>query len=107
MRVSYPRPAQPTVPASPPRDRASIVSDLFPKSVVATLTGLAGMVGGLGSFLFNQCSGILFTYSRESNMSFFGFEGIQAGYMIVFLVASVAYILSWFAVKSLTSDVKK
>lgn len=85
----------------------SLVSDLFPKSVVATLTGLAGMVGGLGSFLFNQGSGILFTYSRESNMSFFGFEGIQAGYMIVFLVASVAYILSWFAVKSLTSDVKK
>ena len=85
----------------------SIVSDLFPKSVVATLTGLAGMVGGLGSFLFNQSSGILFTYSRESNMSFLGFEGIQAGYMIVFLVASVAYILSWFAVKSLTSDVKK
>lgn len=85
----------------------SLVSDLFPKSVVATLTGLAGMVGGLGSFLFNQGSGLLFTYSRESNMSFMGFEGIQAGYMIVFLVASVAYILSWFAVKSLTSDVKK
>ena len=85
----------------------SLVSDLFPKSVVATLTGLAGMVGGLGSFLFNQGSGILFAYSRESDMSFMGFSGIEAGYMIVFLVASVAYLLSWFAVKYLTSDVKK
>ena len=48
----------------------SVVSDMFPKSAVATVTGIGGMVGGIGSFLFNYCSGILFTYSAESNMQF-------------------------------------
>lgn len=84
----------------------SLVSDLFPRSVVATLTGLSGMVGGLGSFLFNQGSGILFTYSKVSGMSFCGFQDIQAGYMIVFLVASIGYLISWFIVKILVNSVK-
>ena len=34
-------------------------------------------------------------------MGFLGFKGIEAGYMIVFVVASLAYLLSWVAIKLL------
>ena len=84
----------------------SVVSDMFPKSAVATVTGIGGMVGGIGSFLFNYCSGILFTYSEESNMLFLGFEGKNAGYMIVFIVASLAYLFSWCMMKIMVPKYK-
>lgn len=76
----------------------TLVSDLFPKSSVATVTGIGGMAGGIGSLLFNWGSGILFTYSKENNMEMLGFTGIQAGYMLVFLLASVSYLLSWLQI---------
>ncbi len=39
-------------------------------------------------------------------MTFFGFEGENAGYMIVFLIASVAYLLSWAVMKLLVPRYK-
>ena len=84
----------------------SVVSDMFPKSAVATVTGIGGMAGGVGCLLFNQCSGLLFTYSKETNMSFLGFEGIDAGYMIVFIVASLAYLFSWIMMKIMVPKYK-
>ena len=47
----------------------TVVSDMFPKSAVATVTGIGGMAGGVGSLLFNQGSGILFTYSSLQGIS--------------------------------------
>lgn len=84
----------------------SLIGDIFPKNVVATITGIGGMLGGIGSFLFNQCSGLLFTFSKENNLCFMGFDGIQAGYMIVFIVSSVSYLLSWCVIKWLISNSK-
>lgn len=84
----------------------TVVSDMFPKSAVATVTGIGGMAGGIGSLLFNQGSGILFTYSKETDLSFLGFTGIQAGYMIVFVVASLAYLVSWIAIRLLVPKYK-
>ena len=79
----------------------SVVGDMFPKSAVATVTGIGGMSGGIGCLLFNMCSGMLFTYSKETQMEFLGFRGIEAGYMIVFMVASLGYLLSWVIIKLL------
>lgn len=79
----------------------SVVGDMFPKSAVATVTGIGGMSGGIGCLLFNVCSGMLFTYSKETQMEFLGFRGIEAGYMIVFMVASLGYLLSWVIIKLL------
>ncbi len=84
----------------------TVVSDMFPKSTVATVTGIGGMAGGIGSLLFNQGSGILFTYVKETNMTFLNYEGIDAGYMIVFLIASVAYLFSWIMIKILVPRYK-
>ncbi len=84
----------------------NVVSDMFPKSVVATVTGAAGLASGLGSFTSNYGAGCLFTYAGETGMQFLGFEGKQAGYMIVFMLASVAYMLSWVIMKVLVPRYK-
>lgn len=86
----------------------STVGDMFPKSAVATITGIGGMAGGVGSFLINKGSGVLFTYSEQqgSLFSFLGFEGKDAGYMIVFSICSVAYLIGWVIMKTLVPKYK-
>ena len=41
----------------------SVVGDMFPKSTIGTLTGIAQFAAGCGSFLVNKCAGKLFTYA--------------------------------------------
>ena len=87
----------------------STVSDMFPKSTVASITGIGTMAGGLGSFLINRYSGRLFTYAAEQGAAFrfFGFEGKPAGYMIVFCVCAVAYLVAWAVMKTLVPKYEK
>ncbi len=42
----------------------STIGDMFPKSTIATITGIGAMAGGIGSFLINKGSGVLFTYAE-------------------------------------------
>ena len=79
----------------------SVGSDLFPKSTVATITGLNGMAGGISSFLINECSGLLFDYADQTQMTFMGFQGKPAGYFIIFCFCSIAYLLGWSVMKLL------
>ena len=79
----------------------STVSDMFPKSVVATVTGIGGMAGGLGSAAINGISGALFTYADETQMQLLGFTGKPAGYMIIFSFCAVAYLIGWVIMKAL------
>jgi ACS family hexuronate transporter-like MFS transporter len=51
-------------------------------------------------------SGTLFDYSIESNMSFLGFKGIEAGYFIVFIICAFAYLIGWAVMKSLVPKYK-
>jgi ACS family hexuronate transporter-like MFS transporter len=74
---------------------------MFPKYAVATVTGIGGMAGGLGSFIINKGSGKLFDYAAATNMSFMGFTGKPAGYFIVFSVCAVVYLIAWFIMKRL------
>lgn len=83
----------------------NVVSDMFPKSAVATVTGACGLASGLGSFMSNKGAGVLFDHAESTDMTFLGFEGINAGYMIVFLVASFAYLFSWVMMKILVPEV--
>lgn len=87
----------------------STIGDMFPKSAVATITGIGGMAGGIGSFLINKGAGWLFTYSEGlgSAFTFFGFEGKQGGYMIVFCICAVAYLVAWSIMKALVPRYKK
>ena len=84
----------------------NVVSDMFPKSVVATVTGAAGLASGLGSFMSNYGAGQLFDYTDRIGLVFLGFEGKNAGYMIVFICAGVAYLFSWCLMKILVPKYK-
>ena len=87
----------------------STIGDMFPKSAVATITGIGSMAGGVSSFLINKGAGVLFTYSAEagSAYSLFGFEGKQAGYMTMFIICAFAYLVAWAAMKMLVPRYKK
>ncbi len=84
----------------------STVGDMFPKSAIATITGIGGMAGGIGSFLINKGSGKLFDYTTNTNMQFMGFEGIKAGYFIIFSICAVAYLIGWVVMKRLVPKYK-
>jgi ACS family hexuronate transporter-like MFS transporter len=79
----------------------STVGDMFPKSAIATVTGIGGMAGGLGSLLVQKIAGNLFVYAGETNMTFLGFEGKPAGYFIIFCFCAVAYLIGWVVMRSL------
>ena len=84
------------------------VSDMFPKSTVASITGIGAMAGGVGSFLINKGSGLLFTYAEGQGAAFrfMGFDGKPAGYMIIFCICAVAYLVGWCIMKALVPKYK-
>ena len=87
----------------------STVGDMFPKSTIATITGIGAMAGGVSSFLINKGAGMLFTYAANQGpaFSFAGFEGKPAGYMIVFCICAVAYLIAWAIMKTLVPKYKR
>lgn len=64
------------------------VSDIFPKTSVATVIGMGGMGGAIGGILLAWAAGALFDYYKSGGH-------IQTGYSIIFLYCGVAYILAW------------
>ena len=86
----------------------STVSDMFPKSAVATITGIGAAAGGLGSMLINKGSGMLFTYAEAEGeaFTFMGFDGKPAGYMIIFCICAVAYLIGCVVMKALVPKYK-
>ena len=108
----------------------STTGDMFPKGAIATITGIGGMAGGIGSFCFQLIAGNLFTYASGTTMvdgnavemtkellasgaeyvrmplQFLGFEGKPAGYFIIFGVCAVAYLIGWSVMKSLVPKYK-
>jgi ACS family hexuronate transporter-like MFS transporter len=79
----------------------STVGDMFPKSAIATITGIGGMAGGFGSLILQKTAGKLFVYAGETNMTFLGFEGKPAGYFMIFCFCAVAYLIGWSVMKTL------
>ena len=109
----------------------SVVGDMFPKSTIGTLTGIAQFAAGCGSFFVNKGAGKLFTYAAGTTMvdgkevemtkellaqgaayarpalEFLGYTGKPAGYCIVFGYCAVAYIIGWICMKTLVPKYKK
>lgn len=77
-------------------------SDLFPKKAVGSITGITGLAGGVGAFLINKLSGLLFVYSENN----WGEHGLSTGYTIVFSYCAVAYLLGWICMKVFTPKFK-
>ena len=84
----------------------STVGDMFPKTAIATVTGIGGMAGGIGCMVLQYVAGELFVYAGETNMAFMGFEGKPAGYFVIFCVCAVAYLIGWCIMKALVTKYK-
>ncbi len=79
----------------------STVGDMFPKKAIASITGIGGMAGGIGSMLMQKGAGKLFVHADVTQMSFFGFTGKPAGYFVIFCVCALAYLIGWTIMKTL------
>lgn len=79
----------------------STIGDSFPKRAIATVTGIGGLAGGVGAFIINKTSGWLFDYAKETQMTFMGFKGEEAGYFIIFSFCAIAYLIAWVVMKTL------
>ena len=84
----------------------STIGDMFPKSAIATITGIGGMAGGIGSMLLQKVAGELFVYAEKVNMGFLGFYGKPAGYFVIFCVCATAYLIGWCIMKTLVPEYK-
>ena len=87
----------------------STTGDMFPKSTIASVTGMGAMAGGIGAFIINLSAGRLFTYAQAQGdqFTFLGFAGKPAGYMVVFCCCAVAYLTAWVIMKSLVPRYRK
>ena len=76
------------------------VSDMFPKKAVASVTGIAGMAGGLGGIIVSKAAGYLFDYYKS-------LHNIEKGYFILFTFCSIAYVTAWLIMHFLVPKMKK
>jgi len=84
----------------------STVGNMFPKSTVATVIGMGGMAGGIGSAIIHVVAGNLFDRTEELGTQIMGFSGKEAGYFIIFCYCAVAYIVAWCIMKILVPKFK-
>ena len=87
----------------------STIGDMFPKSTIATITGIGAMAGGVGSMFIQKIAGNLFTHAENAGAAFrfLGFEGKPAGYFIMFCFCGIAYLVAWSIMKALVPKYKK
>jgi ACS family hexuronate transporter-like MFS transporter len=77
------------------------VSDMFPKSATASVTGIGGMLGGLGGILLSALvQKRMFVYFESIN-------SIQTGYYIMFFICASSYLLAWMIMHLLVPKMKK
>lgn len=86
----------------------STIGDMFPKSAIATITGIGGMAGGVGSFFIQKGAGMLFTRTDALGeaFNFIGFTGKQGGYFLMFCFCGIAYLVAWVIMKILVPKYK-
>ena len=70
------------------------VSDMFPQKSVASVIGIGGMAGGIGGVLLTKLGGWVFDYYKSVN-------DIRTGYMIMFAICALAYLVAWSVMKAL------
>jgi len=76
------------------------VSDMFPKKVVSSVTGLGGMAGAVGGTLVAFFAGHL--------LEFYKIKGhIETGYTIMFIIAGSAYLIAWLVFYLLAPRMKR
>ncbi|MEJ7694785.1 MFS transporter [Daejeonella sp.] len=73
----------------------TMASDMFPKEVVSSVVGIAGMSGAIGGILFPLLVGkILDVYKAGGNLT--------GGYNVIFTICGVTYLVAWVIIHLLT-----
>ncbi len=70
------------------------VSDMFPQKTIASVVGIGGLAGGLGGVVMTKIGGWVFDYYKSIN-------DIHTGYMIMFAICALAYLVAWSGMKLL------
>jgi ACS family hexuronate transporter-like MFS transporter len=70
------------------------VSDMFPKKVVASVTGIGGMAGSISGVIISKVGGWMFDHYNTLGH-------IETGYTIMFTFCAIAYLLAWCIMKLL------
>jgi ACS family hexuronate transporter-like MFS transporter len=76
------------------------VSDMFPKKAVASVTGIGGMAGGIGGVFISKLAGYLSDYYK-------GLGHIQTGYLIMFIICGLSYVIAWLVMHLLAPQMKQ
>jgi ACS family hexuronate transporter-like MFS transporter len=63
----------------------TVVSDIYPKNAVGSVTGLAGFSGAIGGIIFSPLVGLILDRTGS--------------YFVVFSIAGCAYLLAWLCLK--------
>jgi MFS transporter, ACS family, hexuronate transporter len=75
----------------------TLVSDLFPKSAVASVTGIGGMFGAVGGILIAKLAGIIFDFYKSKGH-------IEQGYEILFIICGLVYLVAWCIIRILLKN---
>ncbi|RAJ92551.1 ACS family hexuronate transporter-like MFS transporter [Larkinella arboricola] len=77
----------------------TIASDLFPKQVVSSVVGIAGMAGAVGGIFFPMLVGkLLDSYKAAGNLA--------GGYNLLFTICGFTYLTVWVIIHLLTRKSK-
>ncbi len=77
------------------------VSDMFPKSSTASVTGLGGLAGGMGGLLLS------FLVQKRMFVYYQSIGELKTGYFIMFLICGGAYITAWLIMHFLVPKMKR
>ncbi len=73
----------------------TLVCDLFPRKVVASVTGIGAMSGAVGGMIFPLLVGFILDKYKAAG-------DVTSGYHLLFLICSVMYLIAWVIIHLLT-----
>jgi MFS transporter, ACS family, hexuronate transporter len=78
----------------------TIGSDIFPKRILSSVIGIAGMAGSVGGILFPFAIGIILEHFKLIG-------SLGTGYNIIFGICAIAYLLAWTVMQLLSPHMQE
>lgn len=78
----------------------AIVPDMFPKKVVASVVGLGGMAGAIGSVIFPLFIGYILDFYKTNG-------NILVGYNLIFIICGTSFLIAWIIIHFLVPRMNK
>ena len=75
-------------------------TDMFPKKIISSVTGIGGMAGSVGGILFPLLVGYILDAAAKNGDK-------TSGYNIIFIICGFAYLLAWIIIQLFIPKIKK